>query len=170
MTEPETETDAPPSRLRAIFATVALVAVYALRIVLRFNDTEEEPERPYMPPDPGVWVEGLPAGTCLREPYPAGVVHPVACTEPHRSEIVALLTHPAPPGTPFPPVLDLLQQTLDPCRRAFEAFAGGPADQAGARAYIVPPASWEWAGGDRTVICFAEARDGTPRTSSFRAR
>jgi hypothetical protein len=116
-----------------------------------------------------VLVAGLGPGTCLREPYPAFYVHPVSCTDQHASEIVVLITHPAPPGAPFPGMLDLLQQTLDPCRKAFESYAGRPADRAGARVYIVPPVTYQWAGGDRTVVCYAEAGDGTPRSSSLRA-
>lgn len=168
--EPGAVTDAAPSRLRTAVGTVVLILAYALRIVLRFTgDTDEEPPRPYVPPDPGVSVAGLGAGTCLREPYPDFLVHPVPCTDPHGSELVALLTHAAPPGAPYPPVLEVFQQTLDPCRKAFEAYAGRPPGQLGARVFVVPPATYRWAGGDRTVVCFAEAADGTPRTSSVRA-
>ena len=168
--EAPAESTAAPSPLRAFAATVAFIVAFALRIVLRFTgDSDDEPERPYVPPDPAVLVAGLGPGVCLREPYPAFLVHPVPCTDPHGSEIVALLTHPAPPGAPYPAVLGLFQQTLDPCRRAFEAYAGRPAGQVGARVFVVPPLTYQWAGGDRTVVCFAEAGDGTPRTSSLRA-
>ena len=168
--EAPADSDAAPSRLRAVVGTVLFIVAFALRIWLRLTgDTDEEPERPYVLPDPGVPAAGLVAGTCLREPYPAVVVHPVPCTDPHGSEIVALLTHPAPPGAPYPVLLGLFQQTLDPCRRAFEAYAGRPPEQVAARVFVVPPATYYWAGGDRTVVCFAEAHDGTPRTSSVRA-
>jgi hypothetical protein len=167
----ETETEAPPSRLRAFLLTVLLVVATAAQIWLRHTDYgEQEPPRPYVPPDPGVSVQELPPGTCLREPHPAGFVHPVACTDVHRSEIVALLTYPAPAGAPYPRVLDLLQQTLDPCRKAFEAYAGATAEATAARFYVVGPLLYEWARGHRTVICYAEARDGTPRNTPLRAR
>ena len=164
----EDGSEATPSRLRTFVATGALIVAYALRIVSRhYGDTDEEPEPPYVPPYIGVSVDGLPAGTCLEEPYPAGLVKPVPCTDPHRSEIVALLTHPAPAGAPYPPVLELFQHTLDPCRRAFASYAGRTPDQAGARVFVVPPPTYQWAAGDRTVICFAEAGDGAPRRVSL---
>lgn len=171
MEDGEAESETPLSGLRAFAASVLLVLAFALRIWLPFNDdTEPEPARPYVLPDPGVSVEQLPPGTCLREPSPVGSVHPVACTEPHGSEIVALLTYPAPAGAAYPRVLDVLQQTLEPCRAAFQAYAGGTAEQAGARVYVVQPHPYEWSLGDRSVTCYAEAGDGTPRTGPLRAR
>ena len=161
-----------PSRavevLRAIGSIVLLVAVVVLRLLSIQERHRDDDPPPTTPRDPGVHVRTVPPGTCLAEVYPQDFVHPVPCTDPHPSEIVALPTYPAPPGGEMPPPLEAFRQAFAMCESAFRAYVGGTPDQTPARFGAITPRLYEWRGGERIVVCYAEGRNGVPLTASLR--
>ena len=163
---------ASPSRVyavvRAIGSGVLLVAVLVLRFVSIQARVREDDSPPTTTRDPGVHVRTVSPGTCLAEVYPQDFVHPVPCTEPHPSEIVALPTYPAPPGGEMPPPLEVFRQAFAQCETAFKTYVGGTADQTPARFGAITPRTYEWRGGERIVVCYAEGRNGVPLTASLR--
>lgn len=163
---------ASPSRAaiaaRTIGSIVLGVAVLVLRFVLLWAGPGEESPPPTTPRDPGVHVRTVSPGTCLAEVYPQDFVHPVPCTDPHPTELVALPTYPGPPGGEMPPPLETFRQAFTICESAFKAYVGGTPDQTPARFGAITPRLYEWRGGERIVVCYAEGRNGVPLTASLR--
>jgi hypothetical protein len=163
---------ASPSRAFAVVRSIAYVLLFVASLVLRFLSIQADERDDDSPPtasrDPGVQVRTVSPGTCLAEVYPQDFVHPVPCTEPHPSEIVALPTYPGPPGGEMPAPLDVFRQAFTLCETAFKAYVGGTPDQTPARFGAITPRSYEWRGGERIVVCYAEGRNGVPLTASLR--
>ena len=163
---------APASRFAAVVRAIGSIVLLVVVVVLRFQSIQARQREDDAPPttirDPGVHVRTVPPGTCLAEVYPQDDVHPVPCTEPHPSEIVALPIYPAPPGGEMPAPLDVFRQAFALCETAFKAYVGGTPDQTPARFGAITPRSYEWRGGERIVVCYAEGRNGVPLTASLR--
>jgi hypothetical protein len=163
---------APPSRALTVVRAIGYVVLFAAGLVLRIlsiqADDRDGGSLPATTRDPGVHVRTVAPGTCLAEVYPQDYVHPVPCTVPHPTEIVALPTYPGPPGGEMPPVLDVFRQAFATCESAFKAFVGGTPDQTPARFGAITPRLHEWRGGERIVVCYAEGRNGVPLTASLR--
>jgi hypothetical protein len=156
----------------AVVRTIAFVVIGVASLVLRFFGIQATPQE-HDPPtatarDPGVHVRTLSPGTCLTDADPQDDVHPVSCTDPHPTEIVALPTYPGPPGGEMPPPLDAFRQAFAMCESAFKAYVGGTPDQTPARFGAILPRLYEWRGGERIVVCYAEGRNGVPLTASLR--
>jgi hypothetical protein len=164
----------PPSPSRAAIAlrTIGSIVLGVAVLVLRFLSIQAQEQEHIPPPtalrDPGVHVRTVSPGTCLAEAYPQDYVHPVPCTDPHPTEIVALPTYPGPPGGDLPPPLETFRQAFALCESAFKAYVGGTPDQTPARFGAITPRSYEWRGGERIVVCYAEGRNGVPLTASLR--
>lgn len=165
----------PASRSRAftVVRSIAYVLFFVASLVLRFLSIQADERKDSSSPatasrDPGVHVRTVSPGTCLAEVYPQDYVHPVPCTEPHSTEIVALPTYPGPPGGDMPPILDVFRQSFAMCEAAFKAYVGGTPDQTPARFGAIAPRLYEWRGGERIVVCYAEGRNGVPLTASLR--
>ncbi len=109
-------------------------------------------------------------GTCFTETYPEDVMVRKGCTERHGSELFAIVNHPAPAGAAYPTgsfgPFEANSQAIELCRKPFTEFVGQPALQSDVLTYTVDyPDEDEWRRGDRTVRCFAIAKEGTPQLS-----
>lgn len=143
-----------------------------LRIALRIALQPDAPSPPAEAPAarPGAYARTLPAGACVVEPFPDGYVFLTSCEARHGSEIVANLAYPAAPDAAYPAIPEFFGRALDLCKKAFEAYVGGPADQSRARFFVVRPPATEWRAGERMVVCYAGSRDDDELTTSIRAR
>ena len=161
-----------PARPSAWLRTAGAFLVFGLGLVLRLltviDDEERRPVGPAAERDPGVHVRTVAPGTCVAEVYPRDYVHPVPCTQPHPTEIVSLPRYPGPPGDDFPAIRDLYRQSFAMCKAAFNAYTGTTPDQTPARFGAVLPVGYEWEGGERLVVCYAEGRNGVLLTNSLR--
>jgi hypothetical protein len=158
-------------RLRTVGLSALAVVSIVLRIALRFALQPDAPPSAVPPTTlAGAYARSLPAGTCVVQPFPEGYVFLTSCDGPHGSEIVAVLTYPAPANAPYPALPELYGRALDLCKTAFEAYVGTAADQSPARFFVVRPAPNDWRAGDRTFACFAGSRDASELTTSVRAR
>jgi len=106
-------------------------------------------------------------GTCLKETYPEDVVVRKDCSERHGSELFAIVQHAAPAGAPVPTgkfgALQLNTEALDLCQKPFADYVGVPEDRSPTLTFTVDyPSDDEWRRGDRTVRCFAIAKNGAP--------
>ncbi len=109
-------------------------------------------------------------GTCPRDRYPDDIVVRISCAKAHGSEAIGTVTHPAPPGAPYPPGFDLNFQALDACRGPFTEYVGVPSEESPkADRYAQFPSEREWRRGARAIVCFAVAR-GRGRAGRLRAR
>jgi len=112
-------------------------------------------------------LEQVGPGTCLKETYPEDVMVRKDCTDRHGSELFAIVQHPAPASAPLPTgrlgPFSLNAEAIDLCRGPFADYVGQPPDQSATLTFAVDyPEDDEWRGGDRTVRCFAIAKEGAP--------
>lgn len=145
-----------------VFATVAVVVVLVVIAFVGMNFYDVTHTTP---------LAGVTPGTCLKEVYPDEVMVRKDCTSEHGSELVAIVHHPAPPGTPYLRAnFELNIQALELCRDPFADYVGQPERESSTLTYAVDyPAEGDWLRGDRTVRCFAIAKDGAPAlTASVR--
>jgi hypothetical protein len=106
-------------------------------------------------------------GTCLKQTYPEDVMIRKDCGDRHGSELFAVVQHPAPAGAPLPSgtlgPFELNSQALDLCQGPFADYVGLPQPRSTTLTFAVDfPEDDEWRRGDRTVRCFAIAKDGAP--------
>lgn len=117
----------------------------------------------------------LRAGDCFDQTADPSVASVGArpCSEPHRNEVLAVLSYAPPSGAtgdafPGPDALNTFADAA--CGQAFSAFVGVPVERSKlSYAFLVPSADG-WKHGDRSVTCSAFAEDGTPLTGSVRGR
>lgn len=111
----------------------------------------------------------LPPGTCL-DRTPQVSVRVVPCSQSHVAEIVAVIRYEAPPGSAYPPILDLFRQSLDRCLAEFNAYTGTTPDQTPAGPFAAVPSQSEWNRGERLIVCYATGRNGLDLTAPLPKR
>lgn len=85
-------------------------------------------------------------------------VETVDCTEPHDSEVYALLDY--ADADVFPGQEVLSQYAEDQCVSAFEDYVGVPYEQSEIFAGTGYPSSETWDNGDREIVCSLNAETG----------
>jgi hypothetical protein len=118
-------------------------------------------------------VTSLAPGECFDEPTLEAEIQEVQrqpCNEPHDAEVIADLTHPAPPGEAYPVVSGFDDYIAQNCVPAFQAYLGSESDTALDYdiGYFRPTLSG-WADGDRGFTCYVSRSDGQKMTSTVRA-
>jgi WD40 repeat protein len=113
----------------------------------------------------------VPPHTTVGECFPTFSPHqqPVDCPSPHRDEVFAMLTHPAPADATLP--ADLNQWAHDRCTgQPYTEYRGEAySDSAAYDAWWYVPSSLEWDLGQRGVVCVLTPRDLLNRTQSAKA-
>jgi len=98
-------------------------------------------------------VFDLSAGDCLNDAAESGDVSTVPvvdCSEPHDSEVYAVITM---DDGDYPGDDAVVQQADDDCRTAFASFIGVPAAQSRYMFNALYPTEDSWNGGDREIVC-----------------
>lgn len=137
-------------------AGIVVLALFVVLVGLNFYDVTH-----------GTPLVQVGPGTCFKEIYPEDVMIRKDCLDKHGSELFAIVQHPAPAGAPIPSGrfggFELNVQALDLCQGPFAEYVGVPQDRSATLTFTVDyPSDEEWRQGDRTVRCFAIAKDGAP--------
>mgnify|MGYP001107648469 CR=1 FL=1 len=108
-------------------------------------------------------VTEVAVGDCVRDVPDrdrVAALAPVACTEPHRGEVFAVLTLDGPAERPAPEEFDRR------CRPVLAQYAPAAAADPAVELFVLYPAERAWRAGEHTVTCIAT----TPhdRTGSLR--
>ncbi|MDX1871754.1 septum formation family protein [Mycolicibacterium sp. 120266] len=105
-------------------------------------------------------------GDCLGEiPSDSSLVSSVktvACTEPHKGEVFAVITV---PGSDFPGQ-DKIIGYQDKCQPALQAYSSAAMEDPEVGMFVLYPTEASWKRGDRAVTCIATT--DTPRTGSLK--
>ncbi|CAN5760930.1 hypothetical protein BH23CHL7_BH23CHL7_04530 [soil metagenome] len=118
-------------------------------------------------------VTDVKVGDCFDLPADDGDISEVQhrpCNEPHDAEVVAVLTHPAAAGDPYPVLSGFGDYATEHCVPAFEDHVGRTLDEA--TEYDVGyfhPTLLGWRDGDRGFSCHVVRVDGAKMTASVRA-
>jgi hypothetical protein len=118
-------------------------------------------------------VTSLAQGECFDVPTDEDEISQVQrqpCNEPHDGEVIAVLTHPAPPGEAYPVISGFDDYIQENCVPAFQAYVG---PQSGTAVeydigYLLPTLSG-WNDGDRRFTCYVSRSDGLNLTNTVRA-
>lgn len=120
-------------------------------------------------------VFDLEVGRCLNLPedLPEGGaiadVEPVECGVPHDAEIYAIVSHPAPPGSPFPGEEALREFSDERCVERFEAYVGVDYAISSIFSTGLRPLEDSWSDdGVRDVVCLLVGFEGAQLTGSKR--
>lgn len=98
-------------------------------------------------------VFAISAGDCLNDASEAGdvsTVPVVPCSEPHESEVYAVLVM---ENGDYPGDAAVAQQADDGCRAAFTTYIGVAASQSRYMFNALYPTEDSWIGGDREILC-----------------
>jgi hypothetical protein len=92
----------------------------------------------------------------------------VPCTDPHDSEVFALINYDADSSAEWPGQEAIDAFSDEGCVAEFEGFIGIPYSES--RYYIsyLQPTEGSWANGDREVVCLVVGEDGEQITGSLR--
>ena len=113
----------------------------------------------------------LGVGACFDDPDDSTVVteiKPVACTEPHRREVVFVGDF-SPATSTYPSDEDFFDFETDRCLSAFQEYTGIDFtfdEDYGMSSY--KPTDEEWADGERRIICYAYRLDDAQMTRSIK--
>lgn len=93
----------------------------------------------------------------------------VDCGQPHRSEVYAVITDPAPDTTPWPGADVLVEVSATGCLAEFEPYVGRNFEASKLDILTVLPTAETWPEGDRDILCIATRLDGADLNDSVRA-
>ncbi|MFC8598478.1 septum formation family protein [Isoptericola sp. NPDC057191] len=92
-----------------------------------------------------------------------GDITPADCTAPHAAEVFSVSQL---PGGDFPGDSGVEQAFSDTCAPAFESYVGSDPAETTLAAYYIGPDEVSWTLGDRQLLCFAQAGDGSKLDAS----
>ncbi len=84
----------------------------------------------------------------------------VSCSQPHQSEVYAVLTDPAPDAAPWPGPEALVEASASGCLAEFEPYVGQTFEESALDVLTVLPTAETWPEGDRDTLCIATRLDG----------
>jgi hypothetical protein len=91
----------------------------------------------------------------------------VDCAEEHDGEVFAVFAIMDVPDGGYPDVEELQASADEGCLGAFEDYVGVPYEESTLLFANLVPTEASWADGDRDVVCFLFAEDGSPLTGSM---
>ena len=104
----------------------------------------------------GVRDLGLDVGDCFAGEFPRNDAdfNVVDCDEPHDSEVIAVVDHPAPEGAPYPGNAELANFTDQRCAEAFARYVGESIQGSPLQVGIMEPRQERWEElDDRSFLC-----------------
>jgi putative regulator of septum formation len=111
-------------------------------------------------------IDQLQSGDCLQGPPDVNtakwwpyVVVAVPCSEKHLAEVYFFSANYWPAAMAFPGHATIIHQAKTECRKAFQAYDGGPS--AASQYFFRDISPWDrvnWSSGDRLLLCTAYAR------------
>ncbi|MFG2004736.1 septum formation family protein [Spirillospora sp. NPDC048911] len=98
-------------------------------------------------------------GQCLRKWTNEGLLRTIACTEPHKVQVIA--THEVTWGPRWPGDKAAKKKAWEGCEKRIDSIFGKREPSARVEWQYVSPTKSQWEAGMRKVICLAEAESGT---------
>ncbi|MCP3853830.1 MAG: hypothetical protein GY698_03715 [Actinomycetia bacterium] len=92
----------------------------------------------------------------------------VSCSQPHQSEVYAVLTDPAPDAVPWPGPEALIEASASGCLAEFEPYVGQTFEESALDVLTVLPTAETWPEGDRDILCIATRLDGRDLDATVR--